>query len=377
MTTIIPALPNDIALQILVRLPRSLHGSFRRVSRAWSTVLHPRPHAAAFINTLRKELHISEAFLVFVSLRGDFFYFVFADIAHHRFRKITCPMPRGAQCSQEHCMAVGSEILMPPTCCTRRLDSEHWLCFDALTMQWKTSISMSTTTPGLFIRSGHASAAMDGYVYAAGGGDKSEVLYHADRMDMSTKKWEALPDMQKGRMCPAAGALKGRLCIIGGSDNGEIHKSGEMWDPENGQWTLLPELWPTHMYTKIQRHRPTVAVVRDRLYALSDDISGDNLQEIMYYEDGSKLWISLGKVCFPSLCAGKFGVPLGAGVRIEMLAVGHELVVLYHERGSLPWSRTSMVIFSTAPNPPRALSWRAWRLPNVVDYEFEPVIVRV
>lgn len=266
---------------------------------------------------------------------------------------------------------------MPPICSRQSLDSEHWLCFDALCMQWKTSISMSTTTAGLFIRSGHASAAMDGYVYAAGGG-RTEVLKHADRMEMSTKKWEALPDMWKGRMCPAAVALNGRLCIIGGSEDGVIHKSGEMWDPENRQWTLAPELWPTHMYSKLARRRPTVAVVKDRLYALSDDISGDNLQEIMYYEYGSKLWISLGKVCFRSLCGARnFGAPLGDGVKIEMLAVGHELVVLYHERGSLPWSRTSMVIFSTAPNPPQALSWSAWRLPDVMDNEFEPVIVHV
>lgn len=390
---IIPGLPDDIAMHILALLPRAFYGELSRVRRSWRDALHPKGPVIA----LRKGLNIFETWIVFVSVKGKQFQFLLVDPAHRGYFAIVCPPPKGfrlppdASVLYSSPMAAGSEVFIPATCyfvemLWQNLDSERLYCFDMRSMEWKDSLSLFTSGhhPKCYIH--YTSAAVDESLYVVGGKSAGsrhrKILKKAERFNIRTRTWEALPDMNKRRIHACAVVLQGRFCVVGGYTASlplKVVDSGEIWDPNTRRWTLIPELWPDDVFGK-QIHKPCIAVVKDTLYALRVDAQ-KNLQELMYYEDASKLWISMGQFCFPLLVESKYGFRLLEGHPCRMVGVADELFVFCCAEplmGTKPQGALDfMVVLYIKPTLSRPLTWKIWPLIYPVDGEAKPLVLRV
>lgn len=258
---------------------------------------------------------------------------------------------------------------------------------------------MPLFTHGHHRRHWYACAAMDNYVYVAGGHSylQGGAIYpdsyqkQVERLDMKTKKWEAIQDMHMKRVSCTVFVMQGQLYVLGGfpepGKGHQLHNSGEMWDPKTKQWTLIPDLWPMDTFNKYMRV-PSFAVVNDVLYAIKEG-SHWRQHEIMYYMEASRQWMSLGEYYFELLVEKSCGIARPEGLDYKFLGMGHELFVLcYSKPPKAPANNTSPVnntsplvslaILSTVPSPPHMLSpWRAWSITAQVDPSFTPVILHV
>lgn len=378
---IIPGMPYDVALNVLARLPRARYGALSSVCRAWREALYPGRGMAA---SVRKALNISEKWIVFVSARDNQIAFLFIDPSLNSLctQVVLCSPPphirvpprRTFECFITYypVMEAGTEMFIPA------LDSERFLCFDVLAMQWQESI-----TPAPPIRtSSYSAAALENHLFVAGGfmGRRpfSNITNKVMRLDTTTKTWELMPDMHIKRVYAAAVVLQGQLYIISGysSLSGKPETSAEKWDAKSREWTLMPDFWPEEtFYMRGQDAVPNVAVVNDRLYAMRTG-SKDSLHEIMCYDDACKLWMSMGEYCFPSLVE-RIDLPF-LHPSYGMVGVGQRLLVICFV-GPRPSVRGGdlCVIFSTNPAGTHPLAWKAQLINHQFDFCDFPLILQI
>ncbi|KAI5069876.1 hypothetical protein GOP47_0016177 [Adiantum capillus-veneris] len=368
--SIIPCLPDDLALYILHRQPRSLQNRQRLVCHSWKDAMEP-----ARMTSIRKSLNISEAWPVFVT-RRDFPYkqsrslFTIVD----PIGCLRCIIPVPCQFPQHmhryfHFSVmgtVGSKVLISVVLDTAKDETQLQLMqgvysFDGLSMKWEDALYSSlptTLTPTLKQTSAIAVDMNGGYLYVAGGyGQRGDdYMEGAGRLDIKTKMWEALPDPYVKRIAAVGVVMGGLFYIIGGTGKQESgstytykpQQSGEIWDPATREWSLLPELWPDKVF--IIRARTRVVALGDRLYALR---RAGLSEELMYYESAFKAWMSLGFVPLDVPDDVSYnGIDIHDPVFVHLLKIGEELWVFHW------WAH---VCVATKPTLPRPLFWRTFR----------------
>lgn len=341
---IIPGLPDEVSILCLARLPTGLRPLACCVSRPWRYAL-----TLPLLDDIRRDLGLEEHYvfiwapakLGLLSRKSRQWYVI--DPCLLRCHALPPPpalrgYPHGFHCE---IMAMGREVLI-----TRIRSAELWdspkeiFCFDVVSKQW-----CQPPPPMHEPRTWFASAPVDGFVYAAGGGTGRDFvnLKSVERFNLRSKIWERIADMKKERYMAAGIALKGSFCVLGGCQLTEegtyvMHNSAEIWDPRKEEWQLMPEMWPNEMWK--------VAVVKGRLYGLRYW----HTQEIMCYEEKSNRWACLG------------GLPenLQGEIEYDLIGVGDELWMLISKQ-----ARRKCRLFATNPdNLP--LSWRC--LPFSFDY---------
>eukprot|EP00250_Pteridium_aquilinum_P016029 c22903_g3_i1 orf=199-1398(+) len=360
---IIPGLPNEVALLILVRLPRALHGSFRCVCCAWRDAL-----LSPAMSALRNTLHISEMWTLF--LFEDNSIALYDPLLQH----LSSPIPylhNAPDCFVRVGGAIGNQLFF----LQQSVLPADIRCFDITSMQWQSdSIPLWSSTPSF----ASTSAVVDGLLCVAGGGeDKREV----GRFDVKSRRWEMMPKLREGRIGAVAVVLQGRLHVIGGSRAMHLHhvQSGEVWDSRSSEWMLEPELWPPQLHgtpaklavmmdTLYALRGPTFVrdmelfhYVTDTLYALRGPILWDT--ELFHYVTELRLWKSLGHVPLEKYaCAG--GI---AEISTRLVGVGKELWVVCDCRFT---NRTCTVtILSCVPSMgPSPLSWS--KVPITSSFKF-------
>jgi N-acetylneuraminic acid mutarotase len=84
-------------------------------------------------------------------------------------------------------------------------------------------------------------AALDGYIYGAGGNAFPDKTY---RYDPSTDTWDdaAIADLPAGRSAAASGVYNGRWLLAGGDVNFATSNSVIAWDPTSNTWNNLPNM---------------------------------------------------------------------------------------------------------------------------------------
>ncbi|MCO5558026.1 hypothetical protein L7F22_011601 [Adiantum nelumboides] len=134
-------------------------------------------------------------------------------------------------------------------------------------------------------RACYASACVDGFVYAAGGGigQDFENLKSVERFDLVRKKWERIADMKKTRFMATGIALKGSFCVLVGyqlTQEGTVigHDSVEIWDPSIEEWQLIQDMWLNNGWK--------IGVVKGKLYGLSHR----HTKEVVWFDEKSNRW---------------------------------------------------------------------------------------
>ena len=136
-------------------------------------------------------------------------------------------------------------------------------------------------------RTGLAAAALDGYIYVAGGADAlGTVLASAARYDPTTDQWEALPPMEHARVHAAAVVLDGRLYVIGGRGaDGRVRDDVEVFDPAGGGWRDFEDL--------DEERQGLTAVVRDGALFVAGGSNDDEelLDTIEFFDQTNNQWV--------------------------------------------------------------------------------------
>jgi N-acetylneuraminic acid mutarotase len=85
-----------------------------------------------------------------------------------------------------------------------------------------------------------AAAALDGYIYVAGGRIENVVTNKFWRYDPADDTWVELPSMPVPRYGPSLEAAASRLYVVGGTaSHGHDERSIEVFDPATSQWSII------------------------------------------------------------------------------------------------------------------------------------------
>lgn len=97
------------------------------------------------------------------------------------------------------------------------------------------------------VRGSLAVAAMDGLVYAMGGGQPGVNLNSIEIFTPATNTWTPGPSMAASRFTTAGAALGSAIYMTGGFDGAQYLNSVEMLDPRTGTWHTV-RLLPTRQF---------------------------------------------------------------------------------------------------------------------------------
>eukprot|EP00246_Nothoceros_aenigmaticus_P012433 TRINITY_DN3858_c0_g1_i1.p1 TRINITY_DN3858_c0_g1~~TRINITY_DN3858_c0_g1_i1.p1 ORF type:complete len:352 (+),score=45.10 TRINITY_DN3858_c0_g1_i1:218-1273(+) len=179
---LLPGLPNDLALQCLVRVPRRYHGVMRGVSKAWAELV-----SYHHMHWLRKQLGFSEGWLYTLS--------------------------------RDQTGVIQFHVLDP----YRR--------------QWR---ELPKLPDNCLNRYGMSSEVLEGQLYVMGGGGKYQnPTAEVYRYNPLTNRWAAVAHMREARCHFVSGAFQGRLYAIGGMGvTSGVLTSWEIYDPRLDEWCL-------------------------------------------------------------------------------------------------------------------------------------------
>lgn len=273
LCSLLPGLPDDIALDCLVRVPYGFHSGLRCVCRRWRDQL-----ASPFFYDQRRKLGAGEAFVCLVQAvvpvaeedgrgvdgvdgcggGGD-------GVEKAQTKKSSCSEPPAYGLSLYNatlrewrrlspagfavslfaqCAAVqpsGKLVLLggwdPAT-----LDSvpDVWVV-DLLTGRRRRGAPMPAA------RSFFACAAVGPLVYVAGGHDNQKnALRSAEAYDPEAEEWRSLPPMADERDECHGVAQGGRFWVVSGygtDSQGRFDRAAECYDPATGRWSKEEGLW--------------------------------------------------------------------------------------------------------------------------------------
>lgn len=186
--SLLPGLPDDLAIACLVRVPRAEHHKLRHVCKRWQRLL-----IGNYFYSLRQSLGIAE----------EWIYIIKRDKDGHI----------------------------------------SWDAFDPISQQWQTlppiPVEYSEAVGfGCAVLAGHQ-------LYMFGGkdpvrGSMRRVIYYNAR----TNKWHRAPDMLRRRHLFGSCVLNNCLYVAGGETQGaeQALKSAEVYDPIKNRWFLISDM---------------------------------------------------------------------------------------------------------------------------------------
>ncbi|KAK4264851.1 hypothetical protein QN277_025974 [Acacia crassicarpa] len=230
--SLIPSLPDDVAVNCLARVPRSQHLSLSLVSKS----IHSLVSSSLFFN-VRSLLHCTQHVL-YLTLRshgpsGSLQWFsLHQNILNHSHTNLLVPIPP-----------------MP--------------------------------SPSV----GSAYAVLGHNIYVIGGFINDVPSPHVWILDCRFNKWRPGPNMRVGREFAAAGVADGKIYVIGGCVADTWARStnwAEVFDPETGRWDTVPSLVEVR-----DKWMHASAVIDGKVYAMAD-------RGGVVYDTRNKVWESVG-----------------------------------------------------------------------------------
>ena len=157
-----------------------------------------------------------------------------------------------------------------------------------------------------------AAAALDGYIYVAGGTVEKLVTNKFWRYDPADDSWAALPPLPVPRYAPSLVPFGGKLYLIGGTaSHGNDERSIEVFDPETRSWSLLFDA------LGVEREGSSAVLFQGRIAIVGGrDRDEHNLTGCDLYDPAHDAW----SVC-SSLHAGRSSFGLAA-VDNRLFAIG-------------------------------------------------------
>lgn len=293
----IPSLPNDIAMEVLARLPPRSHPLLACVCQSWRELVR-----SSAILLHRTKGNLTTPFLCLLQAAPQLnpkqhpLYCVTILNEHRGWERLP-PIPEYHQWGLPlfaRFASVGGKLVVvggwnPATWETLR--SIYIFSFTSWT--WKRGANMPTT------RSFFACAAVGNFIYVSGGHDNTKVaLASAERYDLESDSWEVLPPMQEVRDECIGAALGSKLYAIGGyrtATQCKYMKSAEVFDPVTSAWSRIHNMIDV---------RPSVILSAcGDLYAIHD-------RDVLVYSSENKKWKAIDLLhaeIAPPLCVCSFG----------------------------------------------------------------------
>ncbi|KAF5480751.1 hypothetical protein F2P56_001468 [Juglans regia] len=297
---LIPSIPDDVALNCLARVPRSLHPTLSLVSKPIRSLL-----SSPLFFTARSLLQSTEP-LLYLSIRSPLspsLWFSLGRTNDQDYPRSLVPVPPAPSSSVgSSYAALGSSIYVLGGSTNDVPTSRVW-ALDCRFNKWLPTTSMRVG------REFSAAGVVDGRIYVMGGcvvDTWARSTHWAEAFDPRTGKWEAVPSPieVRDKWMHASAVVDGKIYAM--ADRGGI-----VYDPRNGKWeSVESELdlgW-----------RGRACVVDGILYCY------DFLGKIRGFDGREKEWRELRGV--------ENGLPrflCGA----TMANVGGNLVVVWEEKG--------------------------------------------
>lgn len=234
---LIPGLPDDIALNCLLRLPVDCHPSCRVVCRRWHQLLATKER----FFSLRKKLGLWDPWLfvfAFHKCTGKIHWQVL-DLTHfswHTIPAMPCKdrvYPHGFGCvstSDNGTLFVCGGMVSDMDC-----PLDLVLKYEMHKNRWTVMSKMITA------RSFFASGVIDGLVYAAGGNSTDLFeLDSAEVLDPVKGNWHPIASMGANMACYDAAVLDGKLFVTEGWIWPFLFSPrGQVYDPKTNNWESM------------------------------------------------------------------------------------------------------------------------------------------
>ncbi|KAF8776394.1 hypothetical protein HU200_003548 [Digitaria exilis] len=199
---LLPGLPDDLAIAVLIRVPRADHWKLRLVCRRWHRLL-----AGNYFYALRRRLGLAEQWLYAVTRHGHDGHVSWHALATSRggggaWRTLPPLPPEYAGAGAD---GFGSAVL----------GGCH-----------------------LYLLGGSTDPRGSG---GGGGGAMRRVVFYSAR----SNRWHRAPDMLRRRRSFAACVMNNRLYVAGGESGGggaAALKSAEVFDPAKNRWSFVAEM---------------------------------------------------------------------------------------------------------------------------------------
>lgn len=265
---LIPGLPDEIALDCLVRVPYRCHSALKLVCRGWNRLLtHPEFYHQ------RKQSHRAEAFVCLIQAvvapteptqltdtstesekeKARFHHYcppgyglTVYSTGEDKWRRIPhSPILPGGIPMFCHCVAVAAKLVLIGGWDPTTLDSVA----DVYVYDFVGGGGWRRGAPMSVARSFFACAAVGSSVYVAGGHDNQKnALRSAEVYDVDSDTWQEIPPMGDERdECQGLAGEQGRFWVVSGygtDQQGRFDCAAECYDPELGTWVTVDGVWP-------------------------------------------------------------------------------------------------------------------------------------
>ncbi len=269
---LIPGLPNDVALQCLLRIPAQAHAQLQRVSRKWRQLVNSPQYyeerkregtTMQFVCTVQALQQNQKMTSAAVALPGGG-----TAAASCPSAAVTRSSTLGAAAQPIFGISVfntrqrtwerlphipqyphGLPLFCRLVAANRDLvvlggwDPATWetlrsvYVYNFTSQSWHKGADMPST------RSSFACGALNNHVFVAGGHDnKKSGLATAEVYSVEKNEWRTLPRMSQERDESTGVALNGKFYVISGystHSQGQFVKSSDVYDPEKNSWTRI------------------------------------------------------------------------------------------------------------------------------------------
>ncbi|XP_048321547.1 F-box/kelch-repeat protein At1g16250 isoform X2 [Ziziphus jujuba] len=333
--SIIPGLPDDLALRCLAKLSHGYHGKLETVSKAWRDLIR----SAEYGNYKARQGWCGN--WLFVLTEGSKNEWIAYDPEADKWHPL--PIPKMLFTTTPHidlkhfgfsCVSVCNRFYLiggsyaPHDSAfphQRHFITNAVFQFDPFLKQWSNAASMVTS------RSHFACCVVSGKIYVAGGRNLSTPrgLVLAEVYDPLTDKWEELPPMPNPQMDCLGLSYKGKFHVLSDQVGLPDQNTSEVFDPSDGTWCTVEDIWP---FSRAMQFAVQV-IEDDRIYTVVD--WGESLIKTRDTEKGE--WQNVGSV--PSVVLPDHGRPLEAfgygfaALRNELYVVGGK-VLKWEESGA-------------------------------------------
>ncbi|GFQ05653.1 F-box/kelch-repeat protein at1g30090, partial [Phtheirospermum japonicum] len=231
---LIPGLPDDVALQCLLRVPVINHSTFKSVCKRWYSLFGSKEQ----FFTLRRELGFHEPWLfvfAYHKCTGKIEWKVL-DLTHYTWHSIPAMpckdkvCPQGFRCvsiPREGALYVFGGVVSDVDCPLNLV-----LKYEARKNKWTVMKKMITA------RSFFASGVIDGMIYVAGGNSTDLFeLNSAEVLDPGNGLWRPVKSMGTNMASYDAAVLGGKLLVTEGWFwPFYVVPRGQVYDPEADNW---------------------------------------------------------------------------------------------------------------------------------------------
>ncbi|KAG0630261.1 hypothetical protein M758_1G165900 [Ceratodon purpureus] len=300
---LIDALPDDVFVKCLVRVPLQWHANLQRVSRAVRELVVSKEYyeqrrvegaSGSFVCMLQpmpmSTEVLAEKCCSFMAACFDPVYGVtLLDVTSREWQRLPAipGLPRGLPTFCKLVAVKGKLVAMGGWWQSTWEPSRSVFVYDFSSQRWSQGADM------LSVRNFFACGAVGSKVVVAGGHDaEKKALRSVEAFDVETGCWEKLESMREERDECTGVVMDGRFYVVSGygtESQGVFRKSAEVYDAGVNAWSLIENMWPLVARDADVANPSSMAAMAGRLY-------GVHGKDIIVYSPEKNAWSVVEKV---------------------------------------------------------------------------------